>query len=151
MGAKFKVGLVAGLVIAAMAGGARSASAKRISGWLQNQNLTDPDGTVYTTCVGDLVWGQVYGFDSNGNYTCGIRSESNGQFLTSTTCGTGATGAVTYQSWVKSSQSNFCTAASTSWNGPWAVCTVTGGFFVKNRAGACTRMDLTVFGRGYGT
>lgn len=145
MNKKVKIGLVAATMVLGIVFAAGSASATKISGWMQDQSLTQPKGTVYTDCSkGELFWGAAYGYDNFGILQCGIRSESESQFLTYSGCGASV---VTYQASMRVTGSTFCQSASAAWYGPWVVCTA--NLTYRRNNGACISGQLTAFARGY--
>lgn len=145
MSGKSKIRVMATTMMLAIVLAAGTASAKKISGWMQDQSLTQPNGTVYTGCgTGGIYWGGAYAYDSSGVLQCGIRSEAEGQFLTYSGC---PASAVTFQASMRATGRTFCQSAQTAWSGPWAVCTANLGF--SRNGGACIIGQLTAFARGY--
>jgi hypothetical protein len=79
-----KAAIVRGLVAAVLLGVVPGATAKTLDGRIANSDR--PNGTVFTTCSGALVWAQANGFDSNGNTVCSQRATQNNIWLTNNSC-----------------------------------------------------------------
>lgn len=142
---KFKMTGVAATIMFAILLASGAASAKKLSGWMQDQSLTQPKGTVYTDCgPGDIYWGAAYGYDNVGILQCGIRSQSEGQYLTYSGCGANV---VTYQASMRQTGRTYCQSVQEYWSGPWVVCTA--DLRIRRNGGACITGQLTAFARGY--
>ena len=145
MNRKSKIRVLATTMMLAIVFAGGTASAKKISGWMQDQSLTQPNGTVYSGCSAtSIFWGAAYGYDNAGVVQCGIRSESEGQFLTYSGC---PATAVTFEASMRVTGNSFCKSAKNAWSGPWAVCTANLQF--RRNGGACITGQLTAFARGY--
>jgi len=124
-----------------------TASAKSVLAILTDQNPATPNGTTYSTGSGLAVFAQTNGFDSSGVLNCVTRSFNN-HTTTSSPCGSSA---VTYQSFVRTVSTNFCTTGQNAWGGLIVACHTGPLPFCSSVAG-CNffgpGIDLGVWGRG---
>lgn len=123
-----------------------TASAKSVFAILTDQNSATPNGTTYSTGSGLSVFAQTNGFDSTGVLNCVTRSFNN-HTTSSSPCGASA---VTYQSFVRTVSTNFCTTGRNSWGGLIVACH-TGPLPICSSVAGCgltNAIDLGVWGRG---
>ncbi len=125
-----KTTMMGGLVMAVVLGFAPGTPAKTLQGMIANSN--QPNGTVFTSCNGSLIFALASGYDSSGNTVCSLRAASNNTWLTTTSC---PASAVKQGVQLRAAGTSFCSSNQIAW-GTGHVCFVS-NMLLKPNGGAC--------------